>query len=80
MDIQARKINFIQEFLRVADNELVTKFEKLLKVERKKQLEKELRPMTMNEFDEIIDKSENDFSNGRVTESRNLLDQIDSWK
>ncbi|HOB85965.1 MAG TPA: hypothetical protein PLS45_08245 [Bacillota bacterium] len=80
MDIQARKINFIQEFLRVADDELVTKFEKLLKVERKKQLEKELRPMTMNEFDEIIDKSENDFSNGRVTESRNLLDQIDSWK
>jgi len=80
MDIQARKINFIQEFLRVADDELVTKFEKLLKVERKKQLEKELRPMTMNEFDEIIDKSENEFSNGRVTESRNLLDQIDSWK
>ncbi len=80
MDIQARKIHFIQEFLRVADDELVTKFEKLLRFERKKQLDKELRPLTMNEFDEIIDKSENDFNNGRVTESRNLLDQIDSWK
>ncbi len=80
MDIQARKIHFIQEFLRVADDELVTKFEKLLRFERKKQLDKELRPLTMNEFDETIDKSENDFNNGRVTESRNLLDQIDSWK
>lgn len=80
MYIQARKIHFIQEFLRVADDDLVTKFEKLLRVERKKQLDKELRPMTMNEFDELIDKSENDFNNGRVTESQNLLDQIESWK
>jgi len=28
----------------------------------------------------MFDKSENDFNNGRVTESRNLPDQIDSWK
>lgn len=80
MDIQARKIHFVQEFLRVADDELVTKLEKLLRIERKKKLEKELSPMTLKEFNEIIDKSENDFANGRVTEARNLLKQIDSWK
>ncbi|MCK9220908.1 MAG: hypothetical protein M0P47_12790 [Bacteroidales bacterium] len=80
MDIQARKIHFVQEFLRVADDELVTKLERLLRIERKKKLEKELSPMTMKEFNEIIDKSEDDFKNESVTEARNLLNQIDTWK
>jgi len=80
MDLQARKINFVQEFLRVADEELVTKLERVLRIERKKKLEEELSPMTMKEFNEIIDQSEDDFKNERVTEARNLLDQIDKWK
>lgn len=80
MDIQARKILFVQEFLRVADEELVTKLERVLRIERKKKLEEELSPMTMKEFNEIIDKSEDDFKNERVTEARNLLNQIDKWK
>ena len=80
MDIQARKIHFVQEFLRVADDDLVTKLEKLLRIERKKKLDSELRPMTLKEFNEIIDKSEDDLKNGRVTEARNLLNQIDTWK
>ncbi len=80
MDIQARKLHFIQEFLRVADDELVTKLEKLLRIERKKKLEKDLHPMSMENFNDIIDESEDDFTNGRVTEAKNLLNQIDSWK
>jgi len=80
MDIQARKVLFIQEFLRVADDELVTKLEGLLRIERKKKFETELHPMTFKEFNEIIDKSEDDIKNGRVTEAGNLLNQIDSWK
>lgn len=80
MDIQARKIQFVQEFLRVADDELVTKLERLLRIERKKKLKLELNPMSMKEFNEIIDKSEDDFKNERVTEARNLLNQIDTWK
>jgi hypothetical protein len=80
MDLPARKIQFVQEFLRVADDELVTKLERLLRTERKKKLKVELSPMTMKEFNEIIDKSEDDFKNERVTEARNLLNQIDTWK
>ena len=80
MDIQARKILFVQEFLRIADDEIVTKLEGLLRIERKKKLEAELHPMTLKEFDEIIDKSEDDIKFGRVTEAKNLLNQIDTWK
>ena len=80
MDIQARKIHFVQEFLRVADDELVTKLEKMLWFERKKKLENELKPSTLKEFNEIIDKSEDDFSNGRIVEARKVLNEIDTWK
>ena len=80
MDIQARKIHFVQEFLRVADDELVTKLESLLRIERKKKLDEELHPMTLKEFNEIIEKSEDDFNNGRVIEARNLVNHIDTWK
>ena len=73
MDIQARKIHFVQEFLRVADDELLTKLEKLLQIERKRKLENDLQPMTLSELNEIIDQSEDDFANGRVTEAQNLL-------
>ena len=80
MDIQARKIHFVQEFLRVADDELVTKLENLLRIERTKKLNEEIQPMSLNEFHEIIEKSEDDIKNGRIIESRNLLTQIDKWK
>lgn len=80
MDIQARKLHFVQEFLRVADDELVTKLEKLLLTERKKKLNRELDLLTLKEFNEIVEKSEEDFENGRVTEARNLIDQIETWK
>jgi hypothetical protein len=80
MDIQARKIHFVEEFLRIADDELVTKLENVIRIERKKKLEKELSPMTLNELNEIVDQSEDDFDNGRVTEARKLLNHIDTWK
>jgi len=80
MDIQTRKVHFVQEFLRVADDELVTKLEKLLRIERKKKFDKEMLPLTLKEFNETIDKSEDDFANGRVTDARNLIGQINTWK
>lgn len=46
----------------------------------KRKLEKDILPLTLKEFNEIIDKSEDDFTKGRETEARNLFNQIDSWK
>ncbi len=80
MDIQSRKIHFVQEFLRVTDDELVTKLENLLRIERAKKFNLEMHPMSLNEFDEIIEKSEEDIKNGRVIDSRDILIQIDKWK
>lgn len=80
MDIVARKLNFVQEFLRISDEDLVDKLERFLRAERKKRVDKEIKPMTMNEFNQIIEKSEDDIKNGRVTEARELLKKVEKWE
>jgi hypothetical protein len=80
MDIVARKLNFVQEFLRISDEDLVEKLEKLLRTERKKMVDKEIKPMTMNEFNQMIEKAEDDVKNGRVIEVRELLKKVEKWK
>jgi len=77
MNIQVRNIQFVQEFLRVADDEIVAKLENLLRVERKKKLDEELNPMTLKELNKMIDNSEEDIKNGKVTEAPNLLNLIE---
>lgn len=80
MDIEARKLSFVQEFLRISDEELISKLEGLLHLERKRKISQELRPMTMDEFNKIIEQSEEDFKNGRATEARDILNEIEKWK
>lgn len=48
MDIQARKISLIQEFLRINSEELINKLDKFLYREKKKIYEKELKPMSFD--------------------------------
>ena len=42
MDIQTKKLHFVQEFLRIKDEKLVDKLNAVLKTERKKKFDKEL--------------------------------------
>lgn len=79
MDIQTKKLHFIQEFLRLKDENLIDKFNKLLIVERKKKLKKKLKPFSKEEFNNIIDSAESDSDNGRLTSSRELLNEVNSW-
>jgi len=80
MDLQTRKIAFVQEFLKIQSEEVVIRLEKLLKKEKEKFVEKDFSPMTLDEFNHRIDKSEEDFQKGRVTEARDLLKIVEKWK
>lgn len=75
-----RKLRFVQEFLRVADEDIISKLELVLRSERKKKILKELSPMTMNEFNSLVDQSEEDFKKGRYTDTNDLLKSIETWK
>lgn len=79
MDIQTKKLQFVQEFLRLKDENLIDKLNNLLKSERKKKLEKELKPLGHEEFNDLIDSAESDSENGKLTSAKKLKKEIDSW-
>ncbi len=79
MDIQARKLNLIEEFIRITDEGIIEKLEFLVRTEKKKQFERELKPMSLNEFHEIIDQARDDKANGRVVSHDVLKKRIKSW-
>ena len=70
MDLQTRKIEFIQEFLKLQSEEVISQFENLMKKRNNKDA---FNPMSMEELNNGIDKSEDDFKNGRYTTSHELL-------
>ncbi len=80
MNIATKKMNFIREFMRISDESLIDKLEDFLKSERKKQVQKEITSISMDAFLEMIEKSEDDASKGKVTEGREVLNQIEKWK
>lgn len=36
--------------------------------------------MSLDQFNELIDRSEDDFANGRVIEAKDLKDEIAKWE
>lgn len=79
MDLQTRKIEFVQEFLKVQSEEVVMRLEKVLKKEKKKSSEAVLSPMSLDELNKRIDKSLLDASNGKITENTDLAKEIQGW-
>jgi len=80
MDLQTRKINFIQEFLKYANSSILSKFEDLLKSECEKVLEKEIKPMTLQEYEQRIEKAFEEVKNNKVKSARSLKKEIATWK
>ena len=77
MDLQTRKLNFIQDFLKLESEKAISHLEKLLQKET--QTNSEMKPMTMKEFQKRIDQSTEDSKNGRLTENSKLISEIEKW-
>lgn len=73
MDLQSRKIEFVQEFLKVQSEEIISRLEKILRKENKTTDERIFEPMTQDELNKRIDQSESDFLNNRFKSSSELL-------
>lgn len=78
MDIQTRKIEFVQEFLKLQNEDLISRFENLL-LTNKSITDNDFSPMTMADLNIRIDKSMNDSENGKLTTSNNLMSEIEKW-
>ena len=79
MDLQSRKLELIQEFLKVQSEDVIIRLEKILKKENKNSENSDFKPMTIEEFNSRIDKSMNDSRNGKLIESSVLKAEIDKW-
>jgi acetylglutamate kinase len=80
MNTVERKLKFVQEYLRITDEETIGKLEQLLRSERIRKISNDLKPLTIEELNEKIDLSEMDFKDGRFVENSELLKTIDKWK
>ena len=79
MDIKTRKISFVQEFLRINSEDIVEKLEDVLHSEKKRRFEEGIKPMSMRQFNSLIDQAETDSKNGNLTSASDLKKEIDSW-
>ncbi|KAB1069830.1 hypothetical protein F6U93_03195 [Tamlana haliotis] len=79
MDLQTRKLELIQEFLKVQSEDVISRLEKILRKENLKNDNKDFKPMTIEEFNSRIDKSMEDSASGRLIESSELKAKIDKW-
>jgi hypothetical protein len=79
MDIQTRKIEFVQDFLKVQSEELISRLETLLRKEDFSSNPNEFEPMTIEEFNNRIDKSMEDSENGRLISASDLKAKIKEW-
>lgn len=74
MDIQTRKIQFVMEFLKLKNENLISHFEHLLKSEKEI-----VQTLSAKELNKRIDNSLIDSENDRVTEAEILLDELKEW-
>lgn len=79
MDLQTRKIKFVQEFLEVQCDEVISRLEKVLHKENKNADKQDSKPMSIEEFNARIDKSMSDSENGRLIKADDLKAKIEKW-
>ncbi|WCM40816.1 hypothetical protein MG290_07465 [Flavobacterium sp. CBA20B-1] len=73
MDLQTRKIEFVQAFLKLQSEELISEFEKLLRNVKQLESDKDFEPFTAEELNERILQSEKDFENNKFKTTAKIL-------
>jgi len=71
MDIQTRKLEFIQEFLKVENEDVIFQLENLLKAK----ITESFTGFTTEELIVRLNKSESDFNLGNYTRAQDLLEK-----
>jgi hypothetical protein len=79
MEIALRKINFVQEFLRIQDENIISDLEKLLLKTKTDLYEKNLKPMSIEQYNSEIEQSADDIENGRIITAEELITKIKQW-
>ncbi len=79
MNIEARKISLIKEFLKIDNEKIISAIENFLHQSNSKNLEQNIKPMSLEDFYNEIDKAVEDEKNNRITNVKDLKKKIKEW-
>lgn len=79
MNLEAKKISFIQEFLRIDNEKIINALENLLHKSKSEFFEDNLKPMTVEQLNIEIEQALDDEKNNRVTKAKDLKQKIQEW-
>lgn len=80
MDLEARKISFVQEFLRLQNEEIVSGLEKLLRKTTAELRDKNMHPMSQEQYNAEIDQAMEDSKNGHMINTADLKAKVKKWR
>ncbi|MBV7440676.1 hypothetical protein KRX57_04520 [Weeksellaceae bacterium TAE3-ERU29] len=80
MNTEARKISFIQDYLKINDERILNAVEKFFyKTKSEVFEEKSFKPMSLEVFNNEIDKAIEDENNNKITDTETLKKRIQKW-
>jgi hypothetical protein len=79
MNLQERKISFVKEILRVNDTSIFDRLEDVLHSEKERVYNQDISPMSLDDFNDRIDKAEYDYNNKRLINVNTLSNEIEQW-
>ncbi len=79
MNIEARKILLVKEFLNIDNENIIRAIEELLHNKKIENYESNLKPMTMERYKAEIKMAIKDEKNGRLIKADDLKKQIQEW-
>lgn len=80
MNIEARKLSFIQDYLRIDNEKILSAVEDFFQKAKSESFEENLKPMSMEQFNEEINQALQDETNGRLTKAEDLKQRVNQWK
>ncbi|MGY5846086.1 hypothetical protein ACW6QP_01595 [Salegentibacter sp. HM20] len=79
MDLDTRKILFVQDFLKLQNEEIIVALENFLLKRKLELLEENLKPMSVEEYERELDQAMEDSRNGRMIKASGLKEEIKKW-
>ncbi len=79
MDFQTRKLNLISYLAQTQDENILNKIENYILKKKTKDSESEFKSFTIDEFINRIEKSEQDFKNGKFKTQAELEEISENW-
>lgn len=79
MNLEARKISLVQEFLKIDNEKIISALENFLIRSKSEDFEKNLEPMSMEKFNSEIDIALEDEKNNRIIKAKDLKEKIQKW-